>query len=304
MKKQLLSILTIVMVSNLFAQHTVTVKKGDDKNFTYFTIQGDTTKYSFKATVANYENRFEDAAKYTIKGIEKGEFKKPQNAYYDAACYYALTKKYNEASQCLLKSIENGWDDLGHLEHDPDLQELKTSQEWKENITPRLQAYYKYNNKELAKLFANDQNARLSGQINDDLAVQDSIRRQIVLKMESNKELKSGHDYYKAAMIMHHGHTINDYKRAEILIQKALNSKNVHHMAPWLSAAIKDRLLLKEGKPQWYGTQAMTFFNGKMALDPKTIDTTAVTPQKRIELNAPKIETLREYIKNFKANNK
>jgi hypothetical protein len=119
--------------------------------------------------------------------------------------------------------------------------------------------------------------------------------------MENNL-LNSGHDFYKAAMIMHHGNSENDYKLAEILIQKALVTNQIHHMAPWLSAAIKDRLLLKLGKPQWYGTQNMTVIKGKIAMDPKIIYTTAVTPEKRKELNAPTIETLREYLKNFKSN--
>ena len=103
-------------------------------------------------------------------------------------------------------------------------------------------------------------------------------------------------------MIMHHGNSVEDYKHAEILIQKAMVSKHVHQMAPWLSAAIKDRLLLKLGKPQWYGTQNMTVIKGKIAIDPKIIDTTAVTPERRKELNAPTIETLREYLKNFNSN--
>lgn len=296
--KKTISLLVLVFISNVFAQHTVTVKKDNMQ----FTIQGDTTKYSFKATIANYEDRFEDAAKYTIKGIEEGEFKKPENAYYDAACYLTLTNKTDDAVKYLTKSINSGWEDLAHIIYDDDLKPLKNTNEWKTNIEPLIDSYFESNNKELAHMFAQDQKPRINGQIDENLAKEDEARRKQVLEMLENDLIKSGHDFYKAAMIMHHGNTIEDYKHAEIFIQKALATDQIHHMAPWLSAAIKDRLLLKLGKPQWYGTQNMTVVNGKVAMDPKIIDTTAVTPKQRKALNTPSIETLREYLKNFSSN--
>ncbi len=297
-----ISSLLIIITSTytLNAQHTVSVKKGQ---MTY-TLQGDTTTHKFKATIAKYEDRIEDAAKHLVKAIENNEYteKNIHYGYYDAACYFAQTNNSKEAVTYLLKSIENGWDDLGHVEHDKDLAGITKSDAWKAKITPQLNKYYKNNNRELAKIFGEDQKARLSGQLTKETAIQDSIRRNIVMRMLKNNELKSGHDYYRAGFIMHHGTTVKDYQKAQELLTIALKKESMHFRTPWLFAASKDRLLLKQGKPQWYGTQNLTVVNGKMALDPKTIDTTAVSSEKRKTLNAPSIEKLRTYLKNFKTN--
>lgn len=233
MKKiKFLLILLITSIINSYGQHTVTIKKGDDKNFTYFTIQGDTTKYKFKATVADYEARFEDAANFTVKAIEKDEYKpeKIQNGYYDAACYFTLVNISDKAIKYMLESVNNGWEDLAQLEYDADLQPLKETEDWKIKIEPTLKDYYKTNNRVLAKMFTEDQKPRFNRQIDTNLAKQDSIRRKEVVSMIKNDELKSGHDYYKAAMIMHHGNTIEDYMLAEKLIQKSLTVQQIHIM--------------------------------------------------------------------------
>jgi len=300
MKKVILFVLVLFISLKSFSQHTVMVKK----NGMTYSIQGDTTKLSFKSTIAEFEERYNDAANYLVMAIEKGEFKKEElkGAYYNSACYYSLVGNSKKAVKYLLESIKNGYDDLGHLDYDKDLSGLKDSHEWKFNIDPVLTKYYLENNKRLAQLFNDDQSPRLSGQMNKQIAVEDSIRRIEVADMLDKGLVKSGHDYYRAAMIMQHGTNSDDYEKAHELTKKALTNKQVHPMAPWLYAATKDRLLLSQGKPQWYGTQGVIWKKGKMTLNPKEIDTNAVAPKERIKYGAPSIETIREYLKSFNSN--
>ncbi|GGI57592.1 TPR end-of-group domain-containing protein [Winogradskyella haliclonae] len=291
--------------NNIYSQHTVTIKKGSGQNFTMFQISGDTTKYRFKSKIAKYKEQYKEAANLLIKAIDKGEFedKEISLAYYEIACYFSMFKIKDKAVKYLKESINNGWSDMSKLEFDEKLSFIKDSDEWTKLISPLLVLYYKEHNKELAKLYSEDQQVRLNGQYNNlKVIVQDSIRRFKVMKFIENDKLKSGYDYYKAAMIMHHGSKTEDYKIAHKLAQKSLKFDSTHEMAPWLCAATKDRLLLSQDKPQWYGTQGISVtMNHKIMLDPKLIDTTAVSTLERRRLNAPTIEKLREYINNFKS---
>ena len=293
-KLQILGVFFFCLTGSLFSQHSVKVKIGKQ----VYTVSGDTTKYNFKATIAKLESRFVDAANFKEKAIEHGELSDVKLAYYDMACYYSKGNAIKASSTYLLKSIDAGWSDLAHLEYDADLTHLRNSKYWK-TIIPRIEEYYKGNNKELAKMYAEDQLPRLTGKMNDEVVKEDEQRRERVLTFLKKKKIRSADDYYKAAMIMHHGNRVKDYKLAHRLAKKAFKKKNPHIMAPWLVAATKDRYLLKKGKKQWYATQGLTFKNGKMALDPQKIDTTAVKNKKRIALNAPSIEKIRSYIKAF-----
>ncbi len=294
MRKTIIITLLTLYASNSFSQHSVKVKIGKQT----YTVMGDTTKYGFKSTIAKLEKRFVDAADLKLKAIEVGEIKKVSTAYYEVACFYSKDNVVDKSAQYLKKSIDEGWNDMAHLEYDKDLDNLRKTGYWNK-ITPSIKKYYKSNNREIAAFYAKDQTARLSGKVNKNLAKEDSIRRLRVKVLLRKRKVQSADDYYKAAMIMHHGNVEKDYKLAHKLAKKAYKKKNPHIMAPWLVAATKDRYLLKQDKKQWYGTQGLTFKNGKPALDPKKIDTTAVNSKERKKLNAPSIEKIRNYIKAF-----
>lgn len=289
-----LILLTLVINCDLFAQHSVQVNR---RGQTY-TISGDTTKYNFKAVVAKFEERYGDAANLKIKAIEKGEVTKLDIGYYNAACYFSLAKDYENALYYLNKSIENGWNDLAHLEYDKDLHNLRKTTYWKK-LEPKFNQYYSVNNREVAQLFSEDQKARKQGPINSEIAKKDSIRRVKVKELLKKRKISSAHDFYKAAFIMHHGTNVKDYKLAHKLARKANKRDDRHFRAPWLVAATKDRYLLKKGERQWYGTQGIKYVNGKPALDPKEIDITKATIKEREALNAPSIEKIKGYIKNY-----
>jgi hypothetical protein len=81
----------------------------------------------------------------------------------------------------------------------------------------------------------------------------DQRRRTVVTALIRRSGLKTAADFYNAALIFHHGNREEDYKLARNLAQEAFHRK--HEAAPWLFAAATDRLLLKQGKKQKFGTQ-------------------------------------------------
>lgn len=306
MKTQIASLTTLVffllLSSGLYAQHSVNVTTPGGQ---IYTLSGDSTKYFFKANVANYEGHYKDAAELKLKGIEQGESNNESGSYYDVACYFSLAGDKENGFKYLKQSLALGYDDIAHMLFDKDLKLLREDKNWKTELRKPMKAYFKVNNEELSNMFGEDQAARLSGgEIDwDDLKVKDAERRDRVKKLVAKGKVRSAHDYYKAAFIMHHGYEVEDYEMAHSLALKALEFDEKHRMSPWLAAATKDRYLLKAGEPQWYGTQALVFLQQtrKMGIDPAKIDTTAVNAAQRKAWNAPSIEMIRTYIRNYEA---
>lgn len=286
-------------------QHTVKIKTPEGQ---VLTISGDSTKYSFKASVANYEGRFKEAANLKLKSIEMGESGNESSSYYDVACYFSLVGDKVNGFKYLKQSIDLGYDDIAHMLFDKDLEILREDKSWKSQLKKPMKAYFKLNNEDLAYMFGEDQAARLSGgKIDwDALKLKDAERRDRVKKLIAKDKIKSAHDYYKAAFIMHHGYEVEDYKLAHDLALKAIAFEDRHSMSPWLAAATKDRYLLKVGKSQWFGTQGMEFLQKtmKMGINPDKIDTTAVSPDQRKAWNAPSIKTIESYLKNYEEEQK
>lgn len=81
----------------------------------------------------------------------------------------------------------------------------------------------------------------------------DLQRRLELGKILNKKIFLSGEDYLMAGMIFQHGTKISDSKKAIFLAKKAIELDN--EKAKWLYAATTDRLLMKKGKKQKYGTQ-------------------------------------------------
>jgi len=81
----------------------------------------------------------------------------------------------------------------------------------------------------------------------------DKNRREEVLALITVGKIVDGMSLYKAAMIFHHGSTLAHLKKAWFLAQKSMLMK--YKPAFWLYAAITDRLLMHQKKPQRFGTQ-------------------------------------------------
>jgi len=90
--------------------------------------------------------------------------------------------------------------------------------------------------------------------------------------------LRTGSDYFRAALVLHHGATPEDYLLAHELAIVALK-KNAPDMAVWLVAATEDRFLQSIGRAQRFGTQLTT---------PIVVDG-LVTDQLRGELGVPSL---------------
>lgn len=120
----------------------------------------------------------------------------------------------------------------------------------------------KKNNKIIYKIFLDDQKDHSAVKIriynNEDdwekLSKRDKRRQEKILQILKNKKLIiSGEDYFMAGIIFQHGTTITDSKKAISLAKKGAEMGN--DRAKWLYAAATDRLLIRQGEKQKFGTQ-------------------------------------------------
>lgn len=142
-------------------------------------------------------------------------------------------------------------------------------------------------NAELLALFSEDQEDR-RGELPADLPERDRNRRQKVQELVATGALREPEDFFHAAMVFQHGETLDDYWRAYELAKKG--AELGHRGARWLAAAAHDRWLMRQGKPQKYGTQYVS--EGERwklwEVDPATTDA------ERSEWNVPPLaEALR-----------
>jgi hypothetical protein len=103
-------------------------------------------------------------------------------------------------------------------------------------------------------MFTVDQKAREGDHIDwAKLTKDDEQRRNDLRQMLSAGGVRTGNDYFHAAMIFQHGQNPDEYLMAHVLAMDAvaLGSKE----ARWLSAATLDRYLLSIWQPQVFGTQ-------------------------------------------------
>ncbi|HVU17112.1 MAG TPA: hypothetical protein VHD32_09300 [Candidatus Didemnitutus sp.] len=123
-------------------------------------------------------------------------------------------------------------------------------------------------NPELATLEHEDQSDRngwQAGKIDwTKVGPRDEARRAAVHQMIEHAQLKTGNDYFNAALIMQHGVSVDDYLLAHELAIVAVSKGNSN--AIWLAAASEDRFLMKMGRSQRFGTQLSTPFEVDGAL--------------------------------------
>ena len=116
-------------------------------------------------------------------------------------------------------------------------------------------------------MFTTDQSAREGDHIDwAKLTKDDEQRRQDLHHMLASGEVRSGDDFFHAAMIFQHGQNPDDYLLAHVLAMDAVAQGNKE--ARWLSAATLDRYLLSIWQPQIFGTQ----FHGGSSFGPMTHD--------------------------------
>lgn len=113
-------------------------------------------------------------------------------------------------------------------------------------------------NAELKRMYEDDQAARkpaYDGKPIDVLAMSqgDDLRERRVKEMYFCNELKTGADYYHAAMILQHGLEPDDFLLCHDFSVIAIGKGELR--AKWLAAASMDRFLNAIGRPQRFGTQ-------------------------------------------------
>jgi hypothetical protein len=111
-------------------------------------------------------------------------------------------------------------------------------------------------NQELVRLMDEDQADRLprAGKSIDWKVVgpRDDARLKRVKELYSQNQLRSGNDYFNAALILQHSSVPEDYLLAHELCVVAISKKRGIES---LAAASEDRFLMSIGRPQRFGTQ-------------------------------------------------
>jgi hypothetical protein len=145
-------------------------------------------------------------------------------------------------------------------------------------------------NPELAQLFTEDQADRMppAGKLvaNIDwtvVSVRDRAREKRVKELIAGDALRTGADYYHAAMVLQHAQTPEDFLLAHDLCVVAI--ARGEERAKWLAAASLDRFLTNIGRAQRFGTQ----YHSKDLEHPVTLAETdpSVPDSLRRALNVP-----------------
>ena len=122
------------------------------------------------------------------------------------------------------------------------------------------------------------------------LARRDDERERRVKELYAADQLRTGPDYYNAAMILQHAMTPDDFLLCHDLCVVAIGKGEPR--AKWLAAASMDRFLVSVGRPQRYGTQYGAARPGfPIRLSP--VDAT-VTDRLRMELGVPPLAELKQ----------
>src|SRR5262249_28252166 len=132
------------------------------------------------------------------------------------------------------------------------------------NPAPRMNA-------ELRTIFEADQADRRLG-MGPETSARDWDRRRRVLELLAAGEVVDGPDHFHAAMVFQHVGSQESFRRARTLALRAVELG--HRPGRWLAAAALDRLLVRRGQRQKYGTQCRIWGDEVMLVevDPSTTD--------------------------------
>jgi len=111
-------------------------------------------------------------------------------------------------------------------------------------------------NAELARIFQEDQDDRKPGLHGIDWAVvkpRDDARLARTRELYTSGALRTGADWFHAALILQHSSEADDYLLAHEMCVAAVAQGE--KPARWLVAAAEDRFLMKIGRKQRFGTQ-------------------------------------------------
>lgn len=155
-------------------------------------------------------------------------------------------------------------------------------------------------NPRLSVMLEEDQADRISwGQKKidaDTILDRDDKRRVEVRRMLATHQVRTAHDFYCAAVIFHHGQTTDDYRLATSLAWVGMTIEPANKDYAYMSASTWDRLMQKQGKPQWYGTKCRHESEQPGADQFYPVDETAVTDGDRARFDLKPLEVMRAHI--------
>lgn len=156
-------------------------------------------------------------------------------------------------------------------------------------------------NAELQRIFDADQGDRTPPIDWNTVSARDEARELRVKALLSAGALRTGADFFHAAMVLQHAPTPNDYLLCHDLCVIAIGKGE--ERAKWLAAASLDRFLVSIDRPQRFGTQfGASRPNQPMRLRP--VDP-SVTDELRRAFNVPSLEEARareeKYLRDFEA---
>jgi hypothetical protein len=243
---------------------------------------------------------------------------KNPNDLYNGACASSLAGNTEKALKWLNLSIDNGWTNLKHLNSDTDLENLHSKKEWKKTIgklEKKLQLmevnYDKPLQAELLKILDEDQKYRI--QMNetqkkfgseskemDELwkitNQKDSINLLKVKKILDEKgwvgKDKVGTQANSALFLVIQHSDLETQKKYLPMMKEAVTKGNA---SPGSLALLIDRIEIREGRRQIYGSQIGTNPNNKTPyvlplIDPDNVD------KRRAEVG---LDPISEYVKNW-----
>lgn len=263
-----------------------------------------------RATAEYQAKHYAAAAKLMQEAIDAGA--KNPSVFYNAACYFALDGRTEEAFKYLDLATSRGFRDLETMKADKDLETLHGDARWRATLKqcedaernfmktiqkPELRA-------ELLKRMKEDQDVRLSLQSGQDM---EKIHRMEAIDKENTAWIKGviekdgwpgkslvGDDGALAVfLLVQHADRDVDFQEQCLDLMKAAAEKGEarkDHVA-----YLTDRVLVARGKKQLYGTQ---FIQSGDGFGPQPIEDEAHVDDRRKALGLP---PLAEYAKSMGA---
>jgi hypothetical protein len=227
--------------------------------------------------------------------------------FFEAARCRALAKDAPAAFADLQASLAAGFDRSSVAEKEADLASLHADPRWTSfvdqlgSIKKQEEAVDLHRLEELTDADQADRaDLRDWAKTGPLVAPRDRARRDEVAKLVQAGQLKTGRDFRRAALIFQHGETVADYREASRLAVEAVKRDPTNATARWLAAASEDRLRVKEGQLQKWGTQfeLRGGADGGMPEAPDAIWVfrpvdPATTDAQRAEWNVPPLEESR-----------
>jgi len=236
---------------------------------------------SFDELISNGDKLY-DEKKYleSAEAYEKAFVLEDGNAsqYYNAACSWALSGDTINSVKYLNLAADNGWKNLKHIKSDKDLMSLHNVKVWSEvlaKIQANLEDYEKDFDKplkgQLEKIYVQDQTLRQLYQTAEDkfgresdemkyfwklVSEQDSLNELEVIKIIEEKgwvgkSLVGGQANMTLWLVIQHSPLETQEKYLPLLKKSVLEGESSgSHLA-----LLEDRIQMRNGKPQIYGSQ-------------------------------------------------